>query len=289
MGRIEVPSAWERIDVTGICGVVLIVGATDTGKTTLARYLYGRFLEEHGRAAFVDGDMGQAALGPPTTMTVGVGTPDRNGFPPGGPSRRVFAGDISPTGHMLPTVVGARRLVDWAQCEGAAAVVCDTTGLVQAARGGGALKMALVDLLRPELVVGLQRESELEHLLVPLRRSGRTRVLDFGVVSAVRPRSRDERRRHRRARYREAFAVARRLKVRWSDYAVIPAPTFSEHRLLALEDREGFVFALAIVVGADRDSETVELLTTCDSPADVDTLHVGDVAVDPSTYEDRRL
>jgi polynucleotide 5'-hydroxyl-kinase GRC3/NOL9 len=289
VGGIEVPADWESLDVAGVGGVVLILGATDTGKTTLARYLYGRLLEAHDRVAFVDGDMGQVTLGPPTTMTAGVSEAGEVAFPPGGPHRQVFAGDISPTGHMLPTVVGARRLVDWARGEGATAAVFDTTGLVQAARGGGALKMALMDLLRPDLVVGLQRGSELEHLLVPLRRSRRTRAVDREVASAVRSRGREERRRHRTTRYREAFAEARCLEVRWSDYAVIPAPSFSKHRLVALEDREGFVLDLAIVVGAHRESGTVELLTTCDSLEGVDTLRIGDVAVNPRTYEDRRL
>ena len=100
---------------------------------------------------------------------------------------------------------------------------------------------------------------------------------------------REERRRHRAERYEEAFAGARRVEVRWSDYAVIPAPTFSDHRLVGFEDSEGFVLGLALVVGAHDDSETVELLTTCDSLEGVDTLHVGDVAVNPRTFEDRRL
>jgi len=289
MGRIAVPAAWERIDVARVRGLVLIVGAADTGKTTLARYLYGRLLEDHDAVAFVDGDVGQATLGPPATMTIGVSGPDEAEFPPGGPRRRYFVGDISPTGHMLPTVVGARKLVDWAFEQGATAAVFDTTGLVQKSRGGGALKLALVDLLGPELTVGLQRGSELEHLLAPLRRSGRTRVVDCGVAASVTRRGREERRRHRAERYLAAFAEAEGLRVRWSDYAVIPAPTFSEHRLVALADGDGFVLGLGIVVGVHRESETVELLTTCTSLEDVDSLHIGDVVVNPKTYEDRRL
>ena len=92
-------------------GVLLVVGATDTGKTTFARYVYRRLSAHHERLAFVDEDMGQATLGPPTTMSMALGQGDDAGFPPAGPQYRVFVGDISPTGHMLPTVVGARRLV----------------------------------------------------------------------------------------------------------------------------------------------------------------------------------
>ena len=89
--------------------------------------------------------------------------------------------------------------------------------------------------------------------------------------------------------WRWIFAGARRLEVHWSDYGVIPAPIFSQHGLVAFEDRDGVVLGLAIVVGTDRATEAVELLATCGSLDGVDAIHVGDVAVDPETYEDRRL
>ena len=270
-------------------GVLLVVGATDTGKTTFARYLYRRLCAHHERLAFLDGDMGQATLGPPTTMSMALGQGDDAGFPPAGPRYGVFVGDISPTGHMLPTVVGARRLVAKAQDEGATAIVVDTTGLVAQAAGGGALKLALVDLLQPQVVVGLQRGSELEHLLVPLRCSGRTRVIDREVSGAVRRRDMNTRRAHRAERYRRTFEGARPLTFRWPGRAVIPRPSFTEHRLVALEDRDGFVLQLGIVIDGDLDNGSVTLLTPLRSLDDVDTVHVGNVAVHPKTFEDRRL
>lgn len=289
VGQIETPASWENLDVSNVGGEILVIGAADTGKTTLARYLFQRLQEHHERVAFLDGDMGQATLGPPTTMSVALNASGAHDFPPSGPTFCTFVGDISPTGHMLPTLVGAQRLVERARKEGATAVVCDTTGLVAPQRGGGALKLALVDLLRPELVIGLQRGSELEHLLVPLRRSGRTRVVDRPVPDAVRPRDRETRRAHRAARYRGAFATARPLVVRWGRYAVIPAARFTEHRLVALEDRDGFVIGLGIVIDADGRREEIELLTPLSSLEEVDTIHVGDVAVDPANFEDSRL
>jgi polynucleotide 5'-kinase involved in rRNA processing len=190
---------------------------------------------------------------------------------------------------MLPIIVGAHRLVRKAAEWRATAVVVDTTGLVDPNQGGGALKMALVDLLRPKSVIGLQRGDEIEHLLVPLRRSLRTRVIDLDVANAAQRRDATTRRRHRAERFRRAFRAAGRLRASWIGLAVIPAPSFTEHRLVALENDAGFALALGIVVGCECSRHEVELLTPLDSLHGVDAIRLGDLAVDPQTFQDRRL
>ncbi|MFW6115596.1 MAG: Clp1/GlmU family protein [Chloroflexota bacterium] len=289
MSRIEVPRSWENLRLADVSGVVLVVGATDTGKTTLARYLCRRLREHHDRVAFLDGDMGQATLGPPTTMTLALSGSNPASFPPDGPRFRTFVGDISPVGHMLPTVVGAHRLVKRGLETGASAIVVDTTGLVAPAQGGGALKRALVDLLRPQVVIGVQRGTELGHLLDPLRRSQRTRVIDRPVAEAVQRRSAAVHRAYRAEQYRRAFEQARLLEVDWGGLAVIPCPSFTQHRLVAFEDCDGFVLGLGIVTDCVRNRQVVELHTSLTSLGGVDTLHIGDVAVDPDTFGDERV
>lgn len=286
---IEIPSSWENLTCSAMSGVILIVGAADTGKTSFARYLYRRLGADHDRLAFVDGDMGQAVLGPPTTMTLALSKPNDDAFPPAGRRFRAFVGDVSPSGHMLPTVVGAHRLVRKAREAGASATVFDTTGLVDPSQGGGALKRALVGLLRPEVVVGLQRGRELEHLLVPLRCSRRTRVIDLPVVRAVQRRDVPTRQKHRADRFRRYFEVARRLEVAWHGLAIVPAPRFAPHRLVALEDDEGFALALGIVLAGESDQGTIELYTPLPSLENVDVVRLGDLAVNPRTFHDARF
>jgi polynucleotide 5'-hydroxyl-kinase GRC3/NOL9 len=289
LGQIEVPLAWKNLRFSGMKGTILVVGATDTGKTTFARYLYRRLCAHHERIAFVDGDMGQATLGPPTTMTLALNRPNDDSFPPAGPRVSAFVGDISPSGHMLQTVVGAHKLVERARDEAATAIVFDTTGLVDPRHGGTALKRALVELLRIEIVVALQRGSELEHLLVPLRRGHRTRVIDRSVVGAVERRDVTARQKHRAEQFRRTFEMAGSLVVNWLGLAVIPSPAFSQHRLVALEDEDGFVLALGIVTGLERSRHTVELHTPLLSLEQVDALRIGDLAVDPQTFTDSRF
>ncbi len=291
--RFDVPPAWERITLSALSGTVLVVGAPDTGKSTFARYLYRRLCRLHQRVGFIDGDMGQATLGPPTTISLALSESDGGeGFPPLGPRFRVFIGDVSPRGHMLPTVVGAHKLVQKAEDEGATAVVFDTTGLVDAACGGGELKRAKIELLRPGAVVAIQRQDELEHLLVPLRRSRRTRVLDLRASRAARRREAPERQNHRSARFRRYFREAQPLEVAWQRWAVFPAPDFTPQRLVAFECAEGFTLGLGIVVASDRQRGAVMVktpLTFRDSLDQVDAIRLGDLALDPFTFRESRL
>ena len=286
---IEIPPAWERITFSALGGTLLVVGAPDTGKSTFARYLYRRLCAHHERVAFVDGDVGQATLGPPTTMTLALGQPGDDRFPPAGPRFRTFVGDVSPRRHMLPTLVGAHRLVCKADQERAAAIVFDTTGLVDPAFGGGALKRAKIELLRPAAVVGIQRGSELDHLLVPLRRSRRTRVIDLPASRAARRREVPARQEHRATCFGRYFNGAHSLEIEWRRLAVFPAPTFAPHRLVALEDSAGFTLALGIVTGYDLVRGVLTLYSPLSSLADVDALRLGDLALDPRTFRESRL
>ena len=289
MASIEVPPDWENLTFSAMAGVILVIGAPDTGKTTFARYLYGQLMEHHQQVGFLDGDMGQATLGPPTTMTLAMARTPSESWPPQGHRFRTFVGNISPRGHMLPTVVGAHKLVQRGSEKGATAIIYDTTGLVAAEHGGGALKRALVDLLQPDVVIGLQRGSELEHLLVPLRCSRCTRAVDRSVSGAVQRRDVAARRAHRAEQFRHAFEGGRRMEIDWSGRAVIPGPSFAHHQLVALEDARGFVLGLAIVTGRDSGRQTVELHTPVASLDGVDTVHLGDVTLDPETFRDEPL
>jgi polynucleotide 5'-hydroxyl-kinase GRC3/NOL9 len=287
--RIDIPPTWERITLSALSGTLLIAGAPGTGKSTFARYLYRRLCAHHERVAFVDGDVGQATLGPPTTMTLALGEPGDDAFPPSGPRFRTFVGDVSPRRHMLPTLVGAHKLVRKAREEGATAIVFDTTGLVDPAHGGGELKRAKVELLRPSVVVGIQHGSELEHLLVPLRRSRRTRVIDLRASRAARRREVPVRQEHRAARFCLHFERAHVLEVAWQRLAVFPAPAFTPHRLLALEDSQGFTLALGIVTASAPAHGVVTLYTPLSSLTGVDAIRLGDLALDPHAFRESRL
>lgn len=285
--QLDIPPAWEAALSKPLRGTILLLGAPDTGKSTLARYLYARLTAAGQRVAYLDGDPGQTSLGPPATMTLVMGTTPE--YPPGGPRWRRFVGSVSPRGHMLPMLVGAAALAEVVRNDGAVVLIYDTSGLVDPAQGGTALKLAKIDLLRPGTVIAIQREDELEPLLEPLRRFRWLRLHELRPSPAVEPRDPAVRRAHRADRFAAHFAGARPVLLRWDRLAVWPGPDFIYRQLVALEDGDGFVLGLGIVQGAEACAREVTLLTPLASPDGVAALRLGDLAIDVRTYQDQRI
>ena len=283
---LEIPPEWERINFSRLTGVVLVVGAPDAGKTTLAQFMFDRLAALGRRVAFLDGDPGQSRLGPPTTITLALDAGDVPPLVPDGRAWRAFIGSTTPNGHMQPMLTGASRLV---QASAAEVVVYDTCGLIDPSAGGLALKQALVDLFSPVTVIAIQSRTELEPFLVPLRRSARAEVLTFAPAAAARRRSLTNRQAHRREQYARHFQNAHDLEVHWTRFAVFPMPRFRLNRLVALEGPHGFTRALGIVVGIERDARQITLRTPLASLHGIDAMRLGDVDLNPDTVEDQRL
>jgi len=305
--QIEIPPSWEHLAIERLSGLLMVIGAPDSGKSTFARYLYSRLRAHHERIAFIDGDVGQATLGPPTTMTMIVqqnhqsaetrsneeptifqdsftvkdDLPDVKIF-------RIFVGSTSPRGHMLQTVIGLHKLASQAYRLGATAVVLDTTGLIAQEQGGGILKLSKIDLLEPKIVFAIRRNRELEHILIPLRRSSKTSLIELSPAPAIIPRDFATRRNHRISAFRRYFSNASTLELQWTKFAVVPIPAFQPGRVVALENSRGFSLGLGIVLQIDRPQRTVSLLTPVRSTDQVDTIKVGNLWLDAQTFEERR-
>lgn len=257
-------------------GTLMVIGASDTGKSTLARYLF----QELGRAglcaAYLDGDVGQSTLGLPATMTVALSSGPGDGrFEPQGPRVTYFVGSTTPRGHMLPVVIGAYRLQQKALALGAEVVVVDTTGMVDSAEGGRALKQWKIELLAPSTVIGLQRERELESILWPLRREARLRIVEWRVSPHVVERSREARIARRRAQLADYFRRARPCVVSLRQIAIYELERMAPGALLAFQDAEGFALGLGVVEEANHAEKAVIVRTPLPDLEEVATLRFG--------------
>jgi len=187
-----IPAEWRQVEeMMASGGVAMLVGPVDSGKTFMATYLANRLLERGVRVAVVDSDVGQSSIGPPATISMAVVGGPIMALSDLEPKASYFVGSTTPSGHLLPMVVGTKRLVDVALRE-AEAVIVDTTGMVY---GGPAraLKLYKAEAVRPDVVVLLERQGELAHLAGQLEALG-VRVLRLPASRWVKPRGRAERR-----------------------------------------------------------------------------------------------
>ncbi len=231
----------------------MIVGASDTGKSTLARYLFHELCMRGHLVAYLDADMGQSTLGLPTTMSLAVARERGDArFPPRGPSAAYFVGATTPRGYMLPTLVGAHRLQNRAVESGAEVIIVDTTGLVAKPQGGQALKQWKIELLAPTAVVALQRSRELEPILWPLRRADRVRCIELPVSPSAVVRTREARIARRRARLGAYLAGAQTRHVPLRQMPVYDLERMVPGALMAFQDEEGYCTGLGAVEGVQQ-------------------------------------
>lgn len=279
--ELVIPPRWESLELDGLRGTVMIIGASDTGKSTFARYLFQRLCRAGWLAAYLDLDMGQSTLGLPTTMNLAVAAaPGDDRFPPQGARASYFVGAITPRGHLLPTIIGAYRLQQKAVALGAEVIVVDTTGLIDKAQGGKALKQWKIELLAPALVIGLQRGRELEPILWPLRRDGRVRSIELPVSPHAIERPREARIARRRERLAAYFRHAQPRLLSLRQCAIYDLEWLTVGSLLALQDGEGFVLALGVVEQVDHQAGAVIVRTPLPALSAVVSVRLGAVGWD---------
>lgn len=216
---------------------VVLVGGLDTGKTSLSRNVLTAAVEAGRPAALLDADVGQKTVGPPATVTLKM-VRSAADLEPGSlavADEMSFVGSISAQGHLLPVVAGVARLHRRAKDEGADLVVVDTSGLVSGITGQ-ALKYHKVELLEPDLVIGLQRGEELLPLLGVIQRFFPTQVVPLGVHPGVVPTTVD-RRADNRERAMRAYLSGELHRFRVKPTVFMPAlpPLFEVaqlHRML---------------------------------------------------------
>ncbi len=196
-GKIEqlpertIPKEWDAL-VSEIIQckprVMLVMGNVDVGKTFFTTYLSNKLLGQGLKVGAVDSDVGQADIGPPTTMGLGIFERPVALLYEVALADAYFVGSMSPSGHMLEFVVGMKWLVDRGLRK-ADVVIVNTPGWVSSGPARS-LQLYTFELINPDMVVALQRERELEHLLASIPSS---RIRRLPVSTKVRPRSHSER------------------------------------------------------------------------------------------------
>lgn len=239
--------------------MTIVIGTSDTGKTTLVTRLAGQLACRGFRVAVVDADLGQSEIGPPTT--IGLGRVD--GPVPRLAAARVealyFVGATSAAHALRATALGTGTMVARARAAGFDRVLVDTSGLI-APGLGGALKEAKIRAVDPDLLVCLQRATECEHILARYADAARPEILRLPALAPGHRRSTDERRRHRMAALAAYFGAARTVEIDLALLADATPTAALAGRLVGLLDAAGETLGIGRIarVYAARATVTVE-------------------------------
>ncbi|MBZ0221353.1 MAG: hypothetical protein K8I01_13095 [Candidatus Methylomirabilis sp.] len=227
---------------------ILLIGGPDTGKTAMAGRIFDR-LSMEGEAGALDLDTGQSHIGPPATMAWGLVKNGFRGWEEIAVEGFYFTGALSPPGNLVPSLTGAKLLMDEAlrRCE---RIIIDTSGLVTGSIGR-IYKQYKIELLSPDVVVGIEREDELGHILDAYRFQSRPRVLRVRVPPRAVPKSAATRAEWRAKRFREYFRDAREIVIETGSVGLRFTKEDGEGlggRLLSLRDDTQRDLALGYIV-----------------------------------------
>jgi len=217
-----IPESWviatkEVVSYNSPCSI-LVMGDTDSGKTTFSTFLVNAAVKHELRTVLVDADLGQADLGPPATIGMAVIT----GYvtdPFTIKTRDIrFIGLTSPSELPDRVLSALTKLNTRVQAANVKFTVINTDGWIEG-DSAARFKTSMVETVHPKAVIGIQSGSELEHVLGPLEGAG-YRVIRVQTPQIVKKRDREERRRLREQGYRKYLkgGKLRILPMSWADF-----------------------------------------------------------------------
>lgn len=189
----KINTDWSRLakQIVKSNQTVIVIGTTDSGKSTFCQYLIDSACMAGLRVGFVDTDVGQSQIGPPTTigMKIYEHIENQTDEKPSGETQSVsqttslenpiseksqhcidtsdslyFVGDTSPHRSLLYVLSGTRLMVEDTHKRKVDFVLIDTSGYLHVSLGWQ-LKQQKIELIRPQHIVCIGRKTEFEQIV----------------------------------------------------------------------------------------------------------------------------
>jgi len=219
----DIPPPWKpALDAAREQGTFVLLGATDSGKSTLAAILANEAHQAGRAVAVVDADIGQSSIGPPACVGMARLTARIASLDDLRLEAIDFVGACSPARHLLQCTTSASAMAAAARLSSETLIV-DTTGLISGAFAR-ALKGAKIRMLDPDFLIAVQAEDEVDHLIAHYGTRARPKVLRLPMSRAVKERSREERASRRQRKFAAYFAGAKTIELAWQDAPVENSP-----------------------------------------------------------------
>ena len=185
-------------------GIVVVIGAPDTGKTTFTTFLANQALKNGISVAVIDSDIGQSDIGPPSTIGLAFVRHEIARLEEVAADAFYFVGTTSVT-TVCDMVLGVKALVE--KADNQELIIIDTCGYVFGT--GKRLKTQKLQAVNPDFVVALQKKNE----LYPILREWHGHILKVDVLKGVKKVPRHIRKEIRESRWKKAFAGAKERQI----------------------------------------------------------------------------
>ena len=182
---------------------LFMLGGVDVGKTYTVRALANRFYERGFKVAVVDADVGQSDIGPPCCIGMGILARRIQKLADVPLHSLYFVGNTSPYGYKHECVKGAVAAVKEAQKHNVDLILVDSTGWIEGEEAR-IFKLFEIRAIDPSIVVAIEGEDELGHILLHLR----GKVIRLQRSPETRSRTREERKALREEAYNNYFRTA---------------------------------------------------------------------------------
>jgi polynucleotide 5'-hydroxyl-kinase GRC3/NOL9 len=228
-------------------GTGIIIGSTDSGKSTFARFLIGKLLMQNLSVCLVDSDIGQSALGLPGTICMKCfRIPDdlQNLIF----EKMSFIGTVNPA-KSIPSVIDSTKKISQICYDNAEVTLIDTSGLVSG-EPGKLLKAGKIRAIQPDYVFALQRSDELEHILALFENMN---IFRIRISEGVKPRTIGHRTAYRKNKFTAYFNRSPMNEFLLQSGEV---QYFNHNKQVSLK---GFPLQEASLIGLNHDEDTMAL------------------------------
>ncbi len=264
-----VPPSWAEsfnllTDVQKKPAVAMVVGQADSGKTSYCTYLINRLVGGKHKIAVLDGDLGQSDIGPPCTIAYAIVSRRLAELYSLKAEQAFFVGATSPSETPDKAVEGMALMEKEILAKTPDFVLVNTDGWVE---GEDAVKykLRLAEVLKPDVVLFIQQQNELEPLLAALEKFVKAKVES---PSAVKPRGMEKRKNLRELNYAK-YLMDAKVKALPLSHLRIEDENVALNRLdewkgvlVGLYDSQRKFLGIGILSEFDNVRKTLKILTS---------------------------
>lgn len=285
-----VPESWPTVaeafqNLDG--GRALVIGSTDTGKSTFCTFLANCTLKLRREIAVIDADIGQSDLGPPGSVGLSIISSPLIALESTKVDAMMFVGETSPSPITEKVIKSIARLAKRVPKD--IPIVINTDGWVVDGEAV-AFKVKMAQELSPDLIIGLAEGGELDAILEAIT----VPAIRIQVPKYIKARGREERRRLREHGYRRYLrgAIHKNLSLEKIKVDGLLAARCEGGEILGFLDSDGFLLGIGILESLLRRRKILRAYTNV-SAREVAEIECGNIRLshlgEELSWQDQRV